>query len=135
VGGPPPQRHRVPAGVRDRLPGLHPAAAVIQVRLAAPRRAAGVTGLILGAALLRSLLLPLGDLFSTSVFAGCLLAITWFERSAPTLPSPRGGGKLATFASAGGGRKLAAALGGPQSMVAGLLGGAVPLAPHVNGAI
>ena len=59
---------------------------MIQVGLAAPRRALGLTGLVLGAALLRALLLPLGDLLSTLVFGGCLLAIVWVE--APTLPSP-----------------------------------------------
>jgi len=96
---------------------------VIQVRLAAPRRAARVTGLILGAALLRSLLLPLGDLFSTSVFAGCLLAITWFERSVPTLPSPRGGGKLSGL------------LIGGQAFVAGVMVGAILLAPVVTGSL
>jgi membrane protease YdiL (CAAX protease family) len=90
---------------------------VIQVRLAAPRRAARVTGLILGAALLRALLLPAGDLFSTIVFALCLLAISWFERT-PTLPSPAsGGGKPG-------------ALGG---VVAGLMVGAIFLAPVVGG--
>jgi membrane protease YdiL (CAAX protease family) len=100
---------------------------VIQVRLAAPRRAARVTGLILGAALVRALLLPLGDLFSTIVFAGCLLAIMWFER-APTLPSP-----------ASGGGKLPRALGGVGSLgtagalVAGLMVGAILLAPVVSG--
>jgi membrane protease YdiL (CAAX protease family) len=93
---------------------------VIQVRLAAPRRAVRVTGLILGAALLRALLLPLGELFSTIVFAGCLLAISWFER-APALPSSRGG------------RILAATLGGGQSLVAGLMVGAILLAPVVGG--
>src|SRR2546421_7568498 len=40
------------------------------VRLAAPGRAARVTLLVLGAAVLRALLLPAGDLFSTIVFAG-----------------------------------------------------------------
>jgi membrane protease YdiL (CAAX protease family) len=85
---------------------------VIQVRLAAPRRAARVTGLILGAALVRAWLLPLGDLFSTIVFAGCLLAITWFERPTATT-GPRWGR----------GRALAA----------GLMVGAILLAPVVSG--
>jgi len=91
---------------------------VIQVRLAAPRRAARVTGLILGAALLRALLLPAGDLLSTMAFAACLLGISWFERDPPTLPSPAsGGGK------------------GPaiKGMLAGLAVGAVLLAPVVSG--
>jgi membrane protease YdiL (CAAX protease family) len=90
---------------------------VIQVRLAAPRRAARVTGLILGAALLRALLLPAGDLFSTIVFALCLLAISWFERTATLPSSASGGGKPA-------------ALGG---VVAGLMVGAILLAPVVGG--
>jgi membrane protease YdiL (CAAX protease family) len=91
---------------------------VIQVRLAAPRRAAQVTGLILGAALLRALLLPLGDLFSTIVFAGCLLGITWVERTAPTLPSrASGGGQSAAM----------------PSLIAGLMVGAILLAPVVTG--
>jgi membrane protease YdiL (CAAX protease family) len=41
--------------------------------------AARVTGLILGAALLRAVVLPLGDRLSTLVFGGCLLAIAWSE--------------------------------------------------------
>ena len=56
---------------------------MIQARLAAPRRAALVTSLVLGAALLRAALLPLGDLLSTLVFAACLLGITWAENSNP----------------------------------------------------
>jgi membrane protease YdiL (CAAX protease family) len=91
---------------------------VIQVRLAAPRRAARVTGLILSAAVLRALLLPLGDLLSTVVFAGCLLAIGWVECEAPSLPSP-----------ASGGGKVPAVTG----MLAGLAVGAVLLAPVVSG--
>jgi membrane protease YdiL (CAAX protease family) len=85
---------------------------VIQVRLAAPRRAARVTGLILGAALLRALLLPLGDLFSTIVFAACLLAITWFERPTPITESRWGRGR---------------------ALLAGLMVGAILLAPVVSG--
>ncbi len=56
---------------------------MIQVGLAAPRRALGLTGLVLGAAVLRALLLPLGDLLSTMVFGGCLLTISWWEGTAP----------------------------------------------------
>ena len=85
---------------------------MIQVRLAAPRRAARVTGLILCAALLRALLLPAGDLFSTMVFAACLFGITWFERPAATKESRWGRGR---------------------SLVAGLMVGAVLLAPVVSG--
>jgi membrane protease YdiL (CAAX protease family) len=94
---------------------------VIQVGLAAPRRAARVTGLVLGAALLRALLLPVGDVFSTIVFGACLLAITWFEREAPALPSPRGGGKLSGV------------LGTGQAVVAGFVVGVMLLAPVVTG--
>ena len=108
---------------------------MIQVRLAAPRRAARVTGLILGAALLRALLLPVGDLFSTIVFAGCLLAITWVERDAPTLPSPAsGGGKLpGASAASGGGTLPGVSLGRGRSIVAGLMVGAILLAPVASG--
>jgi membrane protease YdiL (CAAX protease family) len=52
---------------------------VIAARLAAPRRAAPVALLILGAALLRTLLLPLGDLESTLVFAACLALISYLR--------------------------------------------------------
>jgi membrane protease YdiL (CAAX protease family) len=91
---------------------------VIHVRLAAPRRAARVTGLILGAALLRALLLPAGDLFSTMVFAACLLGISWFERDAPTPLSPAsGGGKVPAI----------------KGILAGLAVGAVLLGPVVSG--
>ena len=108
---------------------------MIQVRLAAPRRAVRVTGLILGAALLRALLLPVGDLFSTIVFAGCLLAITWVERDAPTLPSPAsGGGKLpGASAASGGGTLPGVSLGRGRSIVAGLMVGAILLAPVASG--
>jgi membrane protease YdiL (CAAX protease family) len=85
---------------------------VILVRLAAPRRAARVTGLILGAALLRALLLPLGDLLSTVVFAGCLLAISWFEQPAASVERRWGRGR---------------------AIVAGLMVGAILLAPVVSG--
>jgi len=114
---------------------------VIQLRLAAPRRAARVTGLILGAALLRALLLPLGDLFSTIVFAGCLLAIIWFERSAPTLPSPNvSNARLALKRRSRGptgpaswGGELPGAVGRRGALVAGLMVGAILLAPFVSG--
>ncbi len=93
---------------------------MIRVGLAAPRRALGLTGLVLGAALIRAALLPLGDLLSTLVFAGCLLAIAWVERTTPTLPSPAsGGGKV----------------GRAGSLVAGLLVGAVLLAPVTAGSL
>jgi hypothetical protein len=74
---------------------------VIQARLAVPRRAALITSLVLGAALLRAALLPLGDLLSTMVFAACLLGITWVEQQAPTLPSPASGGGKGTASGEG----------------------------------
>ncbi|HET9848991.1 MAG TPA: CPBP family intramembrane glutamic endopeptidase [Candidatus Dormibacteraeota bacterium] len=55
---------------------------MIEVRLAAPRRAAQLTALVLGAALLRALLLPLGDVLSTAVFAACLLGISLIQTPA-----------------------------------------------------
>lgn len=85
---------------------------MIQARLAAPRRAARVTGLILGAALLRALLLPAGDMLSTAVFGGCLLAISWFERPAS---------------------RSEARWGRAGALVAGLMVGAIVLAPVVTG--
>jgi membrane protease YdiL (CAAX protease family) len=93
---------------------------VIQVGLAAPRRALGLTGLVLGAALLRALLLPLGDLLSTLVFGGCLLTISWFESRAPTLPSPASGGGEASRG---------------RSVLLGLLVGVVLLAPLAAGSL
>jgi membrane protease YdiL (CAAX protease family) len=92
---------------------------VIQAGLAAPRRALGLTGLILGAALLRALLLPLGDLLSTLVFGGCLLAVVWVERRAPTLPFPRGGGEVSRG----------------RSLLVGALVGAVLLLPLLAGGL
>jgi membrane protease YdiL (CAAX protease family) len=85
---------------------------MILVGLAAPRRAARVTGLILGAALLRAMLLPVGDLFSTVVFGSCLLAIIWLERDSWTVGSRWGRGR---------------------AIVAGLMVGAILLAPVVTG--
>jgi membrane protease YdiL (CAAX protease family) len=92
---------------------------VIRARLAAPRRAVRVTGLILAAALLRAILLPFGDAFSTMVFGGCLLAISWFERATPTLPSPATGVRF----------------GKASATVAGLMVGAILLAPVVTGTL
>lgn len=59
---------------------------MIQARLAAPRRAALVTAMVLTAAVMRALLLPLGDLLSTLVFAGCLMAITISQSSLAVRP-------------------------------------------------
>src|SRR5690349_14011399 len=109
MAGRAPQRHGVSAGVRDRGRRLHPAAAVIQARLAAPRRAMRVTGLVLAAALVRAVLLPAGDLLSTAVFGACLLAISVGE-AGPRDERRWGRGRAA---------------------VAGLLVGAVLLAPVV----
>ena len=63
---------------------------MIQARLAAPRRAALLTGLVLGAAVVRALLLPIGDGFSTAVFAASLLAIAVIDGRA-LRPSPVAG--------------------------------------------
>jgi membrane protease YdiL (CAAX protease family) len=84
---------------------------VIQARLAVPRRAARVTALVLGAALLRAILLPAGDGLSTAVFGASLLAISWVERARAT--ERRWGRGRAT--------------------VAGLMVGAVLLAPGITG--
>jgi membrane protease YdiL (CAAX protease family) len=95
---------------------------VIQVRLAAPRRAARVTVLVLGAAALRALLLPAGDLVSTAVFGACLLTISWMERDPPPRPSPaRGEGDF--------GRLSAARGEGMWAVLAGLATGALLLVP------
>jgi membrane protease YdiL (CAAX protease family) len=84
----------------------------MQVGLAAPRRALGLTGLVLGAAVLRALLLPLGDLPSTLMFGGCLMAIAWANGvvSAPEARWGRG-----------------------RALIAGVLVGAVLLAPLAAG--
>ena len=91
---------------------------MIQAGLAAPRRAVGLTGLVLGAALIRALLLPLGDLLSTLVFGVFLLAIAWVERRAATLPSPASG---------------RGNVGRTWSLLAGLMVGAVLLVPLTAG--
>src|SRR5437764_14208375 len=96
MAGGPAQRDGVPSRLRDRHARLHPAAAVIAARLAAPRRAALLTGLVLGAAALRSLLLPVGDAFSTAIFAACLLGITRIGNPHPSPPPQAGGGGLKT---------------------------------------
>jgi membrane protease YdiL (CAAX protease family) len=99
---------------------------VIEARLAAPRRAARVTVFVLGAALLRGWLAPLGDLFSTAVFAACLLVITLMD-AAPTLPSP-GGGRT----SAPGGMPL---MGTRRALIAGVIVGAALIAPVSGGGL
>jgi membrane protease YdiL (CAAX protease family) len=97
---------------------------VIQAGLAAPRRAVGLTGLVLGAALIRALLLPLGDLLSTLVFGACLLGVAWLGQRAPTLPSP-----------ASGGGEWSGPVGMTGSLVAGLMVGAVLVAPLTFGSL
>ena len=73
---------------------------------------------MLGAALLRAVLAPAGDWLSTAAFGACLLAISWTELKAPTLPSPAsGGGKLSVV----------------RGVVAGVMVGAILLAPVVTG--
>jgi membrane protease YdiL (CAAX protease family) len=62
---------------------------VIAARLAAPRRAALITALLLAAAALRAALLPLGDALSTGVFAAVLLGVTLVD--APKLEEARWG--------------------------------------------
>jgi Type II CAAX prenyl endopeptidase Rce1-like len=120
---------------------------VIQARLAVPRRAALVTSLVLGAALLRAVLLPLGDLLSTAVFAACLLTVTWMEHRDP-LPNPphkgegeirpaRGEGEIRErgIRTAGGGGEGTTARGG-RTLSAGLVGllvGAVLVLPNAAG--
>jgi len=87
---------------------------VIRVELAAPRRALGLTGLVLGAALIRAALLPLGDLLSALVFGGCLLVIGWSQRGLSSSEARWGRG---------------------HALVAGLLVGAVLLAPLTAGSL
>jgi membrane protease YdiL (CAAX protease family) len=70
-----------------------------------------VTALVLAAALLRALLLPAGDLLSTAAFGACLLAITWVEGGPITRPR----------------------WGRGHAVIAGLMVGAVLLAPVVSG--
>jgi membrane protease YdiL (CAAX protease family) len=100
---------------------------VIQARLAVPRRAALVTSLVLGAALLRAVLLPLGDLLSTAVFAACLLGITWVDGYPLPNPPHKGEGEIRP---ASGGGDLRASL---SAGLAGLLVGAVLVLPNLTG--
>jgi membrane protease YdiL (CAAX protease family) len=112
---------------------------VIQVGLAAPRRALALTGLVLGAAALRALLLPLGDLPSTLLFGGCLMAIAWFEGTAPTLPSTNvSNARLALKRRSRGPTGPARGGGGlsrPRSVLMGLLVGALLIAPLAAGSL
>jgi membrane protease YdiL (CAAX protease family) len=108
---------------------------VIQAGLAAPRRAVGLTGLVLGAALLRALLLPLGDLLSTLVFGGCLLAIAWVERTPPTGYARLSTPGLADLPSAAAGGGESPSVSRVRSLVAGLMVGAVLLVPLTAGSL
>lgn len=85
---------------------------MIRVRLAAPRRAAQLTALVLGAALLRALLLPAGDALSTTVFAACLLGISFVQAGDSSLEGRWGRG---------------------ASILVGLAVGAILLAPLISG--
>jgi membrane protease YdiL (CAAX protease family) len=88
---------------------------------------------VLAAALLRAILLPFGDLLSTVVFGACLLAITVMEGNYYPLPDPphKGEGNFGPLVSGGG--KSPAAAGTVGGIVAGLMVGAVLLAPVVTG--
>jgi len=90
-----------------------------------------VSALVLAASLLRAVLLPFGDLLSTVVFGACLLAISAREGKAAALPSPAsGGGKFAAAARRG---DESLAMGRIAAIMAGLMVGAVLLAPVVTG--
>jgi membrane protease YdiL (CAAX protease family) len=94
---------------------------VIQARLAAPRRAALLTSLVLGAAALRALLLPLGDAFSTAAFAACLVGIALVQGPSPL--SPRAGeGVTATLAWSW-----------PKALMLGVVVGALLISPAMTG--
>ena len=99
---------------------------MIRAGLAAPRRAAQVTALVLGAALLRALFLPAGDGVSTAVFAACLLGISlWYP-----LPDPphKGEGDLG-----GPAHMVKMRWGRGASILVGLAVGAILLAPLISG--
>jgi membrane protease YdiL (CAAX protease family) len=87
---------------------------VIRAAHAVPLRAVRVTLLVLGAAALRALLLPLGDLVSTGVFAILLLAIAW-SAPRPAFEAQWGSGKAALAGLAVGAVLLAPAAGSSLS--------------------
>jgi membrane protease YdiL (CAAX protease family) len=87
---------------------------MIRAARAVPRRAASVTVLVLAAALLRSILLPLGDLVSTVGFAGLLLVIVVSTRSRASEPR-WGRGKAVLAGLAVGAVLLLPAAGSPLS--------------------
>jgi membrane protease YdiL (CAAX protease family) len=99
---------------------------VIQARLAAPRRAALLTSLVLGAAALRAVLLPLGDAFSTAVFAACLLAVCWIGNPLPR-PPHKGEGVLRT------GERITATWSWRGANLLGLVVGALLISPAMTG--
>ena len=78
-----------------------------------------VTALVLAAALLRAILLPVGDLLSTAVFAACLLAISLAEGMVPSRPSSAVEGRLRVV----------------PGIFAGVVVGLILLAPVVTGRI
>jgi membrane protease YdiL (CAAX protease family) len=88
---------------------------VIQARLAAPRRAAGLTGLVLGAAMLRALLLPGGDVLSTAAFAAALGAIIRLDGWPAATDDRWGRGRSLVTGLAVGGVLLLPGLLGPLS--------------------
>jgi membrane protease YdiL (CAAX protease family) len=88
---------------------------VIQARLAAPRRAAWVTGLVLAAAFLRALVLPAGDLLSTSVFALALVGIIVVEGRPRSAEVRWGRGEALIAGVVVGGLLLLPAAAGPHS--------------------
>lgn len=81
---------------------------------AVPRRAAGVTVLVLAAALMRTILLPLGDLVSTVAFAALLLVIVVSTRG-PATERRWGRGKAVLAGLAVGAVLLVPATGSPLS--------------------
>lgn len=92
---------------------------MIEARLAAPRRAALLTSLLLAAAALRAALQPFSDLLSTLAFAICLLGIAAIARPDITRSiRERGGGWP-----------------WPSAVLAGIAVGALLLAPVLGGRI
>ena len=87
---------------------------MIGARLAAPRRAALLTSVVLAAAALRAALLPLGDTLSTGVFAACLLGIT-----------AAGGVSTNDAVRWGRGRAIAAGIGVGVLLIVPLVGGGI----------
>lgn len=87
---------------------------MIRAAHAVPLRAARVSLLVLGAAGLRALLLPLGDLLSTGVFGASLLAITLSVRR-PAIGVRWGRGRAALAGLAVGAVLLAPAAGASSS--------------------